>query len=150
MNNTSINVRPAAAGDYEPWRAMWKAYCTFYQTDLGDEVTELTWQRIHDVDEHMYCVVAEYQGRVVGFANYLIHYSTWHKEPVCYLEDLFVNPDVRRGGIGRLLIEHLIDTVRENGWGELYWHTKRDNHVARILYDRIATDNSFVRYEVEP
>lgn len=62
---------------------------------------------------------------------------------------MFVNPEARRGGIGRLLIEYLIGIVRDNGWCKLYWHTKENNHVARILYDRIASDCSFVRYRVE-
>ncbi len=151
MNSKNLSVRPVTPEDYEDWLVMWRGYCSFYEEDLPAAVTKTTWQRILTANEPVHCLIASGAGgEPIGFANYLTHCSTWHEEPVCYLEDLFVNPDVRRGGIGRMLIEHLIGIVRDNGWGELYWHTKHNNHVARILYDRIATDCSFVRYGVDP
>jgi len=150
MINQKVNVRPASPEDYDDWQVMWKRYCAFYEEDVPDSVHETTWERIHAAEEPIHSLIAENSnGKIIGFANYLVHASTWYIEPVCYLNDLFVFPDVRRGGVGRSLIEHLIVIVKDNGWGELYWHTKHDNHVARILYDRVATDCNFVRYGVD-
>lgn len=49
-------------------------------------------------------LVAEVNGRVVGFALSYIRYSTWRGK-VLYLEDLYVQPDFRSLGIGGKLMD---------------------------------------------
>ena len=65
----------------------------------------------------------------------MLHESTWAAAKVCYLEDLFVDATVRGTGIGRLLLQDLVDLARSNGWPQLYWHTRGSNATARRLYD---------------
>jgi GNAT superfamily N-acetyltransferase len=65
---------------------------------------------------------------------------------VCYLEDLFVDASARRAGIGRLLLQDLVDLARANRWPQLYWHTRGSNATARRLYDSFAPVDDFVRY----
>ena len=47
------------------------------------------------------------------------------------------------------LIEAVLDEARLQGWSEVYWHTQRNNTVARGLYDKITggTDG-FVNYTI--
>ena len=66
---------------------------------------------------------------------------------VCYLQDLFVDPAARRGGVGRGLIEAVAAAARYRGCNRLYWTTKEDNATARSLYNRIARFNGFIRYD---
>lgn len=87
-------------------------------------------------------------GRVVGFATYVLHPFTWSERQVCYLEDLFVSPEARGRGAGRLLIEHLVELAHTEGWARVYWMTRADNDVARALYDRFCPADGFVRYTV--
>lgn len=55
--------------------------------------------------------VAEADGTVVGFA-------TWARaNGVTELEDLFVDPDLRRRGIATALVSHIVDVVRAQGAG---------------------------------
>jgi GNAT superfamily N-acetyltransferase len=63
--------------------------------------------------------------RLVGFAICLVHEATWVKEPVCYLEDLFLDEAARGQGIGKALLDDLVTKARSNGWARLYWHTTR-------------------------
>ncbi len=52
------------------------------------------------------CLVAEVDGKMVGLTHYLSHRYAWKIEEVIYLQDLYVDPAVRRGtGAGRALIE---------------------------------------------
>jgi GNAT superfamily N-acetyltransferase len=76
-------------------------------------------------------------------------HHTWERSPICYLEDLFVDPGLRRSGAGRALIEHLIALGKERGWSRLYWHTRQGNATARSLYDRLASVDDFVKYTVD-
>lgn len=143
-----LQIRAALPSDEAAWRRLWKSYCAFYGTALAPEVTERTWQRILDPDSAIMCVVAELEGRVYGFANCVVHENTWETQPVCYLEDLFVEPGARGRGIGAALIEWLRNAMRAEGWARLYWMTREDNTAARALYDRFGRADGFVRYVV--
>jgi len=81
-------------------------------------------------------------------ANYIIHEATSTPTPVCYLQDLFVDPDRRASGVGRLLIDWLVAEMNSQGWSRLYWHTKENNYRARGLYDKYTPHSGFLRYAV--
>jgi len=59
-----------------------------------------------------------------------------------------VAPAARGRGIGRLLIEHLVERARSEGWARVYWHTRAGNTTARRLYDRFCPADGFVRYTI--
>jgi GNAT superfamily N-acetyltransferase len=68
---------------------------------------------------------------------------------VCYLQDLYVEPGQRAGGVGRQLIDWLVAEARRQGWSRLYWNTKDDNYRARGLYDQYTPQSGFLRYVIE-
>src|SRR4051794_30157771 len=45
-------------------------------------------------------ILAEWRGAPAGFALFFHNYSTFLSKPGLYLEDLFVEPDLRGNGIG--------------------------------------------------
>jgi GNAT superfamily N-acetyltransferase len=144
----NISVRDATPADAAEWRRLWDGYLAFYRASVPEDVTATTWQRILDPASPVGCRLAERDGRIAGFAVYLTHLGTWTTAPICYLEDLFVDPEVRGGGIGRALIEDLLALCRRHGWARLYWHTERDNATARRLYDRFSPAEDYVRYRL--
>jgi GNAT superfamily N-acetyltransferase len=126
---------------------MWEAYCSYYSVVIPPATTGTTWRRIIDPASAVKGVVAiDGSGVARGFANYVLHPYTWGEGPVCYLEDLFVVPHARGRGMGRLLVEHLINVGRQLGWERLYWMTRSDNARARRLYDVFCESDGFVRY----
>ena len=145
---SEIAVRPAAPADEGAWRQLWDAYCAFYEADVPPDVSAETWRRVLDPAAAVEGLVAERDGRVVGFVNCVLHPSTWATGTSCYLEDLFVAPDVRGSGAGRALIEAVIERARERGLEKVYWHTRADNATARALYDTFTKADDFVRYVV--
>jgi GNAT superfamily N-acetyltransferase len=64
----------------------------------------------------------------------------------CYLQDLFVVPDLRGSGAGRALIAAVEEEARKRGASRLHWLTKEDNHSARALYDQVAQRSGFIQY----
>jgi GNAT superfamily N-acetyltransferase len=141
-------VRDPRPADEADWRRLWAGYLDFYETDLPEAVTAATWSRILDPAVPVNSRLAERDGVVVGFANHVLHPGTWSIGPFCYLEDLYVDPEVRGTGAGRALIEDLVARGKAEGWGRVYWHTRETNSVARRLYDRFTPASGFVMYRI--
>ena len=82
----------------------------------------------------------------MGLVHYLFHRHCWREENVCYLQDLYADPEVRGKGIGRALIEAVYAAADAAGAPSVYWLTQDFNHTARKLYDRIGTVTPFIKY----
>jgi GNAT superfamily N-acetyltransferase len=143
-----IDIRAAVSADERRWRELWSGYNTFYEADVPEEVTQSTWRRILNPAVPVLGRIAELDNQVVGFSIAVLHESTWESEPICYLEDLFVDPTVRGKGVGRMLLQDLVVLARQNGWPRLFWHTRAGNVNARRLYDTFTRADDFVRYVV--
>ncbi len=144
---TDILVRPLRADDRPDWAEMWHDYLVFYETSVEDSVYETTFARLlGDDPQDFSCLIAEANGRPVGFTHYLFHRHAWKVENVCYLQDLFARPATRGTGVGRALIEAVYATADEAGAPSVYWLTQDFNETARKLYDRIGVLTPFIRY----
>jgi GNAT superfamily N-acetyltransferase len=145
----TVSVRRIEARDELRWRVLWEGYCRFYEIELSDTVTRWTWERIMDTASPVHAIVAERAGEgVIGMANYIIHENTWTLTPVCYLEDLFVEPGKRGAGVGRHLIDWLVTETKAQCWSRLYWNNRENNYRARGLYDKYTPHSGFLRYVV--
>ena len=132
--------------DRDRWTELWRAYLEFYGTVLPVEQYDHTWQRLMS-GQALHGFGLRHEGRLAGIVHFLFHESAWTARPVCYLQDLFVDPAVRGTGGGRRLIEAVAQAARAAGSPRLYWLTQSHNDVARTLYDRLASHTGFIRYE---
>ena len=151
MSSPRYNIRPATESDRRQWDPLWQGYLQFYESSLTAAVTDLLWQRIMDPAHEIQCRVAETgDGNLLGLVHFFPHAHSWYAAPVCYLNDLFVLPGIRGGGIGKLLIDAVVAEAKLQGWSEVYWHTQSHNSVARGLYDKMTggTDG-FVNYSID-
>ena len=140
------SIRPVTEADRADWEPLWQGYLTFYEAQLTDAVTDATWRRFLDSAEPLHGLVAESNGRLVGLAHYLLHRSTWAPQCYCYLEDLFVTPSRRGGGVGRRLIGAVEQAARNAQATRLYWSTHQTNVDAQQLYNKLAERSGFIQY----
>lgn len=146
MQRADIAIRPLQAADHAVWLPLWQGYQTFYETGIPDAVSELTWQRLLEPAEPVYGALAWVNGEAVGLVHWLYHRSTWTAGNDCYLQDLFVSPQVRGGGVGRRLIEQVYEQAAGAGSASVYWLTHETNTTAQTLYNRIAERTGFIHY----
>jgi GNAT superfamily N-acetyltransferase len=76
-----------------------------------------------------------------GFAEVSFRPSVWADEPVGYLEELYVVPRRRGEGIGRALMNAVIDLARERGAAGLEVVTGETDTAARALYESVGFAN---------
>jgi GNAT superfamily N-acetyltransferase len=79
--------------------------------------------------------------------HFLEHVSTSAAD-VCYLQDLFTEPRARGQGVARALIAAVVDAARVRGCSRVYWVTHESNTTARRLYDQVAVNSGFIRYQI--
>lgn len=143
----SVHIRKVAPGDEARWRALFDAYVAFYEADVAPEIIDLTFQRVLAGDDGLFSLVAaDETGHLTGIAVAVLHRSSWSATWYCYLEDLFVDPARRGGGIGRALIEAVYAEADARGATRTYWATAHDNRTARTLYDKVGVLSPFVQY----
>ncbi len=143
---SQIEIRPVNAADHAAWLPLWQGYLHFYESELPTAITASTWQRFLDPAEPTHAALAWRDGRAVGLVQWIFHRSNWSQTNSCYLQDLFVSPEVRGAGAGRQLIEHVYAQARNAGSTRVHWLTHESNHTAMQLYDRIAQRSGFVQY----
>jgi len=83
-------------------------------------------------------LVAEVEGRAVGFALYFATFSTFLCKPGLYLEDLFVEPAHRGCGIGKALLKRLAAITVERGGGRFEWRVLDWNEPSIRFYEGLG------------
>ena len=144
----NLNIRELKETDKDRWLELWAGYLEFYKSNLSPEQTEFTWKRLINNEQKMYGFVAENETGVIGFTHCLFRPSTWTETDYCYLEDLFVDPNIRGKGVGRALMNRVVELAKEKNSKRVYWTTQEFNKTARVLYDSITSVSEFVQYRL--
>jgi GNAT superfamily N-acetyltransferase len=142
----SVAINAIENSDFDIWLPLWKGYQRFYEVDIPEPVTLETWSRLLDPGEPMHAALAMKGEQALGLVHSIYHRSTWTTSDYCYLQDLFVAPDVRGGGIGRALIQYVYEEAKRRGVSRVHWLTHETNHNGMKLYDRVADRSGFIQY----
>jgi ribosomal protein S18 acetylase RimI-like enzyme len=142
-------IEAVKESDHAQWQALFTAYGRFYKVDISGAALNTAWSWIHDDAQQFWCAVARDEtGTLIGFTQYQLMHRSLSGGMVCYLSDLYVDPQVRGGGTGRALIDHVISEMKSRSINNVRWLTAEDNATARRLYDTYQPPSGFILYSV--
>ena len=83
-------------------------------------------------------LIAEEDGRAIGFALYFFSYSTWRGRRCLYLEDLFVRPEVRGRGASLALMRELARIAVAEECARFVWQVLDWNQPSIDFYEKLG------------
>lgn len=131
----SYSLRPATPADAATLLTLVRGLAE-YERAPGDVVaTEGDFVRaLSSTPREMDAIIAEHDGRALGFALFFPTWSTWRGRPGVHLEDLFVIPEARGKGIGRALLARVAAVAVARGCARLEWQVLDWNEPAIGFY----------------
>ncbi len=142
-----LTIGKLTPADRTEWEILFRGYITFYERTMPQAEYDRCWAAFQ-ADERVHALGARLGGGLAGIAHFLPHASTSGLD-VCYLQDLFTSADVRGKGVGRALIAAVCDWSRARKLARVHWQTHHSNATARRLYDAVAENRGFIRYQIE-
>ena len=129
-------VRRATVDDADVLgRLLWDFNAEF-ETETDDtDVLAVRFARLLALPE-IVAVLAEDDGEAVGFALVSLRPAIWFDGPVAQLEELYVVPSLRSGGIGTEVLALSRRLAREAGSPEMHINVDEVDHDTRRFYER--------------
>lgn len=139
-----IIIRPLQFDDFPKWLPLWDG------NNLGNrdqDITTSTWSRLVDANNKNVNGLCAMQGEnMLGIVHYILHPTTGAINPVCYMQDVYVNPDHRRKGVGKRLVEAVTQKGSAEKWARMYWLTQESNLEAKAMYENFGIKLNFAFY----
>jgi GNAT superfamily N-acetyltransferase len=135
----AATVRPARPGDEADILRLVRALADYErEPDAVEATAEGLRAHLFAAEPRVFAHVAEEGGRIVGIAVWFLTFSTWTGRHGVYLEDLFVDPAARGGGVARALVRALAAEARDRGCARMDWAVLDWNEAAKAFYRRLG------------
>lgn len=120
----------------------WK---TAYRGIIEDEfldnlsIEENYQKRLKDYTENGF-VVAELNSEIVGFCRYRTgnYYASEYANVDCEILALYVKPEYKGNGIGKKIVNYVINEFKENGYSQMILWCLKDNYPSRAFYEKMG------------
>lgn len=132
-----MQIRVAKEGDY---LAVIELYNDFVESDRYSAYTNDSYEKVINNPQKV-VFVAEDAGKLVGFASFSVRDVIRYPKPIAELDELFVSPDYRNNGIGKLLLEAVEKKSREPGCYRIFIESHYDHKSAHKFYESLDYTN---------
>lgn len=133
-----LKIRFACSEDAGQILKFIKALAEYEKLSHAVVATEETLRKTLFEDKEAEVLMAFWNEEPAGFALFFHNYSTFLAQKGIYLEDLFVNPNLRGLGIGKSLLQRLTEIALERNCGRLEWSVLDWNKPAIDFYISIG------------
>ena len=135
----TITIRPATAADIGTIARFIRALAAYEKLSDACRFDEAS------LTQHLFgprpmaeVVLGEIDGQARGFALFFHNFSTFEGRPGIYLEDIFVEPEARGGGLGKALLAHLAALAVARDCARLEWSVLDWNAPSIAIYKALG------------
>lgn len=147
---SGFTIRAVGQNDRQQSDVLYQGYAAFYSVEQSQDMRDTVWAWLHDDGRETCGLVAEVPGgTLLGLAHYRPFARPLSATTGGFLDDLFVSPDARGGGVADALIERIEAIAKEKGWSVVRWITADNNYRGRAVYDRLASRTNWVNYDIK-
>lgn len=133
----NFNIRPATEHDFEAVYQLLIEFAAFHGS--SDKVYTTVEQLKQDKDLFQ-CLVAETDDKhIVGFASHFFCYYSWSGKAL-YIDDLYVTQSLRKQGIGKALLDAVVQKAKNNNCFKVRWQTSKWNSNAIAFYKNYGAE----------
>lgn len=85
-------------------------------------------------------IIAECNGKIVGFSLYRDYNKDMvsYTEADCEISSIYIEPTLKRNGIGKKIIQYIIDDLKEKGKNKMILGCLEENYSSREFYDKMG------------
>jgi GNAT superfamily N-acetyltransferase len=150
MRNDQIRIDPAGAEDLDELTRLFTAYRVFYACEPDEPGARRFLARLLREGRSRF-FLARHADRIAGFMHLTPALSTLAMTDTWFLEDIFVEPELRRHGVGSALLEAAEAFARSNGATRISLTTAHTNVTAQQVYlsNGYEHDEVFRTYTLE-
>ncbi len=131
-----IEIRPIEEKDFEQIIVLFKEFALFEK--LPEKMTNSV-EQIKQERDLFNCFVAVVDKKIVGYATYFLAYYSWIGKSL-YLDDLYVSAKYRKKGIGKKLLDTVIDLAKNKECKKIRWQVSNWNKNAQKFYEYIGAE----------
>lgn len=131
-----FEIRRAVKSDARSFLKMIVDFASFERLEPPDTAARA--RLVEDIFDRKLAnlLVASSRRRLIGYALYYFTYSSFLARPTLFLEDLFVDEDSRKLGVGNALFEGCREEAARKGCGRMEWAVLTWNKNAIDFYER--------------
>ena len=141
-------IREIQLKDKDQWKKLYRGYADFYKAEINDKILQTVWGWLNDNKHELQGIAYEVDNKIVALAHFRRMPRPLKGQDICFLDDLFVDPQHRGQKIGEKLINRIREISKSRGWSLVRWITRDDNLRAKSLYDRISEKTNWDVYEL--
>ncbi len=160
FNVAEIIIRPVNKEDSDALGEMWLDLVAFHQKlsiDLPSAARGSEHRYVRRImerldDPYMCALVAEVEGQVVGFVLGMVINlmpDIFDQRPSGFLADIYVEPHIRRHGVGHSLVNALVDWFRQCGIRTFDWHVSSNNPEGIAFWQSIGGRDVMIRMRAD-
>jgi GNAT superfamily N-acetyltransferase len=148
LKPADLRIVRAASKDLDDLVPLFDGYRQFYGERSDPAAARAFLSRRIERDESVIHLAYTSPREAAGFTQLYPSFSSVSLRPLWILNDLFVRTDVRRGGVGRALLERAREHALETGARGLVLSTGVTNKAAQTLYESCGwkRDDEFFHY----
>ncbi len=147
-----FRLRQAVAGDEETLLTLIRELASYERMEdkvTADSETLREWLFVKQLAVSLLIETSE--GEPVGYGICFYNFSTFLGRSGIYIEDIYVKPAFRQLGLGRAVLNYLIEYCRAEGLGRLEWQVLNWNEPAIHFYESLGAEplNGWTQYRLE-